>query len=355
LLEKREFSPANKNRTKTLEPMVVDLISSRQEFYEHPSALPTVERGSIKLDLHRRDFTINTLAIRLDGNHFGELHDYYGGVADLERKYIRVLHSLSFVDDPTRMLRAVRYEQRYRFSIEPRTLQLIEDARPLIAHLSSERLRHEIDLILEEQLTAEMLARLDELGLLKSSVESLPWNHSLYDSFKTGMSRVIPKDWDFKHPTTGIPMSRWLGYLIWLSSLSPEVIDKIQSRLKFPISVYKSLIDSSQLLIDLPKLRGSKPSAWVSRLEDVLLIVVYAVFLLTGETALQEYAIKWRHIHPTTDGHALNKMGLAPGPEYQKILHNLRSALLDGEITSKKDELIYLDKLLKSKNVQKLD
>ncbi len=96
-------------------PETLDLVSARTEFYNYPTALPTVERGSIKLDLHRRDFTINTLALRLDGFHYGELHDYWGGLNDLYAGLVRVLHSLSFVDDPTRMLRAVRFEGRFEF------------------------------------------------------------------------------------------------------------------------------------------------------------------------------------------------------------------------------------------------
>jgi tRNA nucleotidyltransferase (CCA-adding enzyme) len=113
-------------------PESLDLISARTEFYDRPSALPTVERSSIKLDLHRRDFTINTLALRLDGHHFGELHDYWGGIADLQKKQIKVLHSLSFVDDPTRLLRAVRFAIRFDFKIETRTLQLMEEARSML-------------------------------------------------------------------------------------------------------------------------------------------------------------------------------------------------------------------------------
>ena len=109
----------------------MDLITARTEFYTHPTALPTVERGSIKLDLHRRDFTINTLALRLDGYHYGELHDYWGGLNDLRSGFVRALHSLSFIDDPTRMLRAVRFEQRFAFQIEERTLELIQEARSL--------------------------------------------------------------------------------------------------------------------------------------------------------------------------------------------------------------------------------
>ena len=113
-------------------PTSIDLISARTEFYEKPTALPTVKKSSIKLDLHRRDFTINTMAVRLDGKHFGDLYDYWGGLNDLKNKVIRVLHSLSFVDDPTRMLRAIRFEQRFNFHIEERTLHLLKEARNLL-------------------------------------------------------------------------------------------------------------------------------------------------------------------------------------------------------------------------------
>jgi tRNA nucleotidyltransferase (CCA-adding enzyme) len=130
---------------------ILDLISARTEFYLHPTALPTVERGSIKLDLHRRDFTINTMALRLDGYHYGELHDYWGGLNDLRNGLVRVLHSLSFVDDPTRMLRAVRFEQRFGFKIEERTLELLKEAITLIARVSGDRVRHELDHIIEEK------------------------------------------------------------------------------------------------------------------------------------------------------------------------------------------------------------
>jgi tRNA nucleotidyltransferase (CCA-adding enzyme) len=140
-------------------PDFIDLITARLEFYEHPGALPGVEHGSIRHDLHRRDFTINTLALRLDGRHFGELHDYYGGKADLERGLVRVLHSLSFADDPTRMLRAIRYEQRHGFTIESRTLQLMDEARPLMARLSAERIRHELNLFFDEPTAAMLAAR----------------------------------------------------------------------------------------------------------------------------------------------------------------------------------------------------
>jgi tRNA nucleotidyltransferase (CCA-adding enzyme) len=125
------------NQDRELEPSdlpdYIDLISARTEFYTHPTALPTVQRGSIKLDLHRRDFTINTLALRLDGYHYGTLYDYWGGLNDLRQRLVRCLHSLSFVDDPTRMLRAIRFEQRFSFRIEERTLHLLTEALQLIS------------------------------------------------------------------------------------------------------------------------------------------------------------------------------------------------------------------------------
>ncbi len=149
-------------------PDSLDLISARTEFYDYPTALPTVESSGIKLDLHRRDFTINTLALRLDGHHYGELHDYWGGVKDLRNGLIRVLQSLSFIDDPTRLLRAVRFEQRFGFRIEKRTLELMENAFEVMRQVSGDRLRHEFNLILQESKAGAILKRLSSLGVLSA-------------------------------------------------------------------------------------------------------------------------------------------------------------------------------------------
>jgi len=312
----------------------LDLISSRQEYYEHPSALPTVEHGSIKLDLHRRDFTINTLALRLDGLHFGELHDYYGGLPDLERRVIRVLHSLSFVDDPTRMLRAVRYEQRYGFQIEPRSLQLMDEARPLLAHLSEERVRHELDLILAEQKSVAMLARLAELGLLKAITEGLPWSVELGQRLDSALRLPLPSNWGIKSPAAGLPLNEAQIYLFWLLDLPASALGALQQRLRFPIGLYKAILAASALKADLPGLRGAPASKWVQRLGGVPLLAVYAVYLLSGEKPLLLYATRWQNLHPKTDGETLKSLGLPPGRAYQEILWKLRAAWLDGEVTS---------------------
>ena len=320
----------------------LDLISARTEFYEHPTALPTVERGSIKLDLHRRDFTINTLALRLDGHHYGELHDYWGGLSDIERGIVRVLHSLSFVDDPTRLLRAVRYEQRYGFEIESRTRQLMDEARPMLGKLSSERVRHELDRMLDEPKRFEMLTRLAELGLLEAIHPEMspPASHfSLPEDSELASYQI----------SNLLPPKRTLAWLLWLSPVSLATIKILSRRLRFPAALTRLLLAASALRADLPALKDAKPSGWVNRLEDLPEFAVYAVSLSAkgnAKRALQDYLEKWRQIKPKTTGHDLKELGLPPGPKYQNILRELRNAWLDGDIKSAKEETELLKKLL---------
>jgi tRNA nucleotidyltransferase (CCA-adding enzyme) len=333
-------------------PEFLDLISARTEFYEHPTALPTVERGSIKLDLHRRDFTINTLALRLDGNHYGELHDYWGGLADIERGIVRVLHSLSFVDDPTRLLRAVRYEQRYGFEIESRTHQLMDEAVPMLEKLSPERVRHELDRMLEEPNWYEMINRLENLGLLKAiHPELMPPGPDFPPPADEGPTSYTPPG--LYLPQGGLPPNRTLAWLLWLSPVEPATIKALSLRLRFPAALTRLLLAASTLHADLPALTGSLPSGWVDRLEDVPEMAVYAVSLSTeaqAKRALQNYLETWRHIKPKTTGHDLKQLGLPPGPKYQNILRELRKAWLDGEIKSEEEESALLEQLLSKVN-----
>lgn len=340
-VRKQEASPASQSPI----PDSLDLISARTEFYEHPTALPTVERGSIKLDLHRRDFTINTLAIRLDGRHYGELHDYWGGLSDLERGLVRVLHSLSFVDDPTRMLRAVRYEQRYGFRIESRTLQLMDEARPLLERLSGDRVRHELDLMLDEPRAVQMIARLAELDLLAVIHASLKFEARRF----AALDAAPPAEFGSLPTPGGLPFRRALGWLLWLIHLPEAEIRSIARRLRFPAALTKVLAAASLLHADLPALVGLRPSAWAERLEDVPPLAVYAAHLTArgrARKSLQEYLARWRHVKPQTTGHDLKRLGLPPGPQYQSILRQLRNAWLDGEVQTVEEEMALLRRLL---------
>jgi tRNA nucleotidyltransferase (CCA-adding enzyme) len=145
----------------------VDVATARTEFYDYPGALPAVEQASIREDLYRRDFTVNALAVSLKGGDFGRLVDYFGGLRDLEAGVIRVLHNLSFIDDPTRLFRALRYENRYGFRMEGHTQSLARACveMELVGELSSARLRDELEALLSEEEVAGTLRRLDELRL----------------------------------------------------------------------------------------------------------------------------------------------------------------------------------------------
>ncbi len=327
-------------------PYALDFITSRRETYSRPAALPEVTPSTLEDDLKRRDFTINTLAVRLDGAHFGELYDPHHGADDIARRIIRVLHPASFLDDPTRIFRAVRYEQRYGFAIAPETLALIPAARPIVAALSAERLRHEFDLIFDEPNAAQMLNRLDELGMLKAAENVLPWGADLRERLAAGLLAQPGPEWDATLRYSGTPFRQIVGYCLWLLDLSPSALEAAQTRLIFPLALLTSLREAARLRVDLPHFSGAAPSKWVERLRGVPLPAIYAVFLVSGEPALQTYAAYWQHIHPKTNGDALKALGVPPGPAYKKILLRLRAAWLDGEVASAQQEKALLEKLL---------
>ncbi len=331
-------------------PESLDLISARTEFYEKPTALPVVETGSIKLDLHRRDFTINTLALRLDGRHYGELYDYWGGLNDIEKGLVRVLHSISFIDDPTRMLRAVRFEIRFGFRIEDRTLELVDEAAPLLKQVSGDRLRHELDLILTEEKAPDMLQRLDQLGLLKCIHPGLRWDASRRPLLE--QVRTAPLDERLLLPDTvdNQPIRRILAYLVWLLPMEAEDARDLAARLRFPRHLREGLASGSQLWNELGRLAHQKPGEITRRLETVSNPVLYALCLLRQaepeRAILERYLTHWQHVRPVTDGIRLRELGLRPSPLYKQILARLRAAYLDGEIASADQEEALLQRLL---------
>lgn len=334
-------------------PESLDLITARTEFYTHPTALPTVERGSIKLDLHRRDFTINTLALRLDGAHYGELHDYWGGYNDLKQGLVRVLHSLSFVDDPTRILRAVRYEQRYQFQIETRTLQLIHEARDLFKQVSGDRLRHEIDHILVEPRRNAMLQRLNELQLLQALHGDLTWDDWLARKFDS-IPQEPPPDWEITRGPGSDTFTQSLAYALWVIRLPMARAQSVLEALKIPRSVQQMILAARDLYAALQTETQQPPSRWVAQLEACPPLSVYSVYLGSDSQSvretLQTYANQWKHCRPHTTGNDLRALGLPPGPQYSRILNRLRAAWLDGEINTPQQEHTLLQTLLTTPN-----
>jgi tRNA nucleotidyltransferase (CCA-adding enzyme) len=329
-------------------PDALDFVTARTEFYERPTALPTVERSSIKQDLHRRDFTINTLAVRLEPDRWGELLDFYGGKRDLEEGLIRVLHNLSFVEDPTRILRAARFEQRFGFRIEARTEKLIADARDLLIRITGERVRHELILILEEAEPERAFCRLGDLGILdviQPGLECDAWFQK-----KSGLLReqlALVRD-----PTSQVPPYMHLPgdalprlYLALLTyQLSTESVAAFIER-------YRLLKDYRELLLEVNGLRSK-----LERLaeNDIRAGEIVAILHEFGEEArfvarvaidswlvqqrLDHYQRRLRHVHPILQGNDLRQMGIQPGPIYRQILDALRSARVEGQVASRSDE-----------------
>jgi len=324
-----------------------DLVSARSETYAQPGALPTVKRSTIDDDLRRRDFTINAMALRLDGEHFGELFDPLDGQKDLENKLIRVLHAKSFVDDPTRIFRAVRYAGRYGFEIEAGTLSLINDeARGILSGLSGERLRHEIDLMFEEENASAMLERSKELGLL----------NVIHSSLMTADSRPLialidkPEQelGDFAVPDM-LSFRQTLGWVLYLLNLAGDEIEVLAKRLTFPTLLTKAVRGASSLDKNLSTFMDWKPSQWTFHLDEIPTLAVYAVHLVSKDQTLSDYLIKWRFIKPNITGTDLKNLGLEPGPRYAVILRQLRAAWLDGDVKTEEEENIYLNTILQSK------
>ncbi len=326
-------------------PEHLDLITARTEFYNKPAALPVVERSSIKMDLHRRDFTINTLALRLDGSHFGKIFDFWGGYSDLQQKQIRVLHALSFVDDATRMLRAVRFATRFNFEIEPQTLSLIEGSLPLIAEISGARLTHEFELIFNERKAPEMLTQLGSLGILAAVDPALPWDDACIDRLARGLMALSQTD-------AAVTLEEKLQTLwcLWLQDLQPQDLQTVGLRLRLSAKLLGWIDQTRKLWRLLPTLEGQSPSQITQSLEGVHAIPIRAVLSACNDSIclqiLKDYKDQYRHVHPFTTGNDLHALGLPPSPRYEVILGALKNAWLDGQVRSEQEEKTLLRKLL---------
>lgn len=342
--------PTNPNDPQAYPFNFLDLVSARSEIYKHPGSLPTVKMGKIEDDLRRRDFTINTLAIRLDGSHFGELRDDFGGVVDVEKGLVRVLHLRSFIDDPTRMYRAVRYEKRLGFRIDDETLTLIPEARHLVDRLSAHRIRHELDLILDEQDPQANLGRLSELDLLKPIHAALPWDESVQERFLEGQHTETKNRFSKKNPEKRDDQNL-IQWLLWLMTLSEEQIESLNKRLHFTASHFKALLGASKLFAIVSEINEWQPSKCVEFLEELPLSAIHAVYLAVPDQNLKlpldKYVNEWRHIKPRTTGNELKQLGIPPGPAYNTILRILRNAWLDGEIHNEQEEKVLVEKTLR--------
>jgi len=313
--------------------LTIDLATARAETYACPGALPIVRPGSIKDDLRRRDFTINAMAIHLSLDNFGKLIDPFGGEKDLRYDLIRILHEKSFVDDATRMLRAIRYEQRFDFQLETNTEQLLRQGLFMLHTISGDRIRHELELFLKEECPEKPVHRAGELGVLKEIHPSLEGNGWVREKFQ--QARLV---------AYRVPLGLYLSLLAY--HLSPEEGKNFITCLNIPGVIARAIGDTLRLKEDLLSYLAApelSPSAIYRLLKGYSPTSILACAIASDSTLLQQrfhlYLDKLRYVKISLNGKALQQMGLSPGPRLGEIMEALHEARLNQRVKTRGEEI----------------
>ncbi|HUC34808.1 MAG TPA: CBS domain-containing protein, partial [Gaiellaceae bacterium] len=315
----------------------VDVATARTEFYDSPGALPTVEQASIRQDLYRRDFTINAMAASLRGEDFGRLVDHFGGLRDLENRVVRVLHNLSFIDDPTRIFRAIRYENRYGLTMDAHTLSLARACveMNLVGELSSARLRDELQALLSEERVGDSVRRLAELG-----IDRAIHPHLAADEESVQLIGEIDEAREKLAPAT--PAWR-LRLAVLARRLSPDELYEWFERLKLRRRDADRIADAVAVGPRLPDLLAEtkEPAALRAIIEphdpDGALFA-YA-FSAATRPQLEGYFADFRQVALEISGDDLAKLGLQESPRVGAILDELLRRKLNGELDGRESEI----------------
>ena len=337
----------------------IDIATTRRESYVKPAALPDVTPASLQEDLFRRDFTINAMAIQLNPATFGELHDPYGGQRDLRAKTIRVLHEGSFIDDPTRIFRAIRFTRRFGFSLEPSTRHMLEEAAAtkLVQQLSGPRLCNEILLLLGERDPRKPIKSLVLLRLLR-------FLHPRLQYTKKGerVVAVLPRAlaW-WKKQCPDHVVERPLIYLMaLLSQAGPVVLRSVIQRLQLS-SLQSNAVElagrkTDQLVQVLEGTKDMRP-AQVYRLlaglpdDAIVLLVAKGLAMRKGgglhrlTRRLLRYLKHDRGATTILRGEDLKRLGLKPGPQFKAILGRLLDARMNGQVRTESDERAFVHRV----------
>ncbi len=336
----------------------IDVATARTEYYEYPTALPVVELSSIKKDLYRRDFTINTLAIKLNKKDFGYLIDFFGGQRDIKEKTIRVLHNMSFIEDPTRIYRAIRFEQRFGFKIARHTQNLIHSATKidLFHRLAGLRLFTELLLILREADPSKPVARMSEFDLFRFIHQELQWNSdasSLFQKIKDALA------W-YRLLFLGKRYEPWLVYFYALmDQLTPEATADMCQRLSIKETLLEKVTitkkESNNLLQTLYSMETLKPSSLYTKLrgqsQETLLYLMAKADQENAVKGISLYLSHLQDIRLSIAGGDLKQFGIKPGPIFSEIMNQTLWAKLDGIVKTREEELVYAGRLLKQENI----
>ncbi|MGI0485616.1 CBS domain-containing protein [Pantanalinema rosaneae CENA516] len=338
----------------------VDIATARTEFYPYPAANPEVEASSIRQDLYRRDFTINALAIRLTAPRTGEMLDFFGGVLDLQARQIRVLHANSFIEDPTRIYRAVRFAVRLGFQIDPQTEGYIRHAiasgiyeqlhdrtdGKFRAPALQTRLRAELKYILQSSYWLPALKLLADLGAFQCIHPTLQPDRTLWRQLR------LAERWlhGSARQSQSVTKEAWLLLLeVILADLPQACRGTVAENLQLPQDSIERLhhLATAQTTIatKLPDCeRPSQMSDLLQPYEPELLVLVAIRSSRSLRKQIWRYLTHWSQIKAPLDGRDLKAMGYKPGPQFKHILQTLTAATLDGVIANREQAEIYLNK-----------
>ena len=327
----------------------VDVATARREFYEYAAAMPEVSSDSLKQDLARRDFSINSMAVSLSSEDWGTLIDFHGGRRDLKDGILRVLHNLSFVEDPSRILRGIRLEQRLNLKFEDNTLRLLRSAikGELLARLSGPRVRMELETDFKERLPKSIMIRMGELGIWEALFPGLRFSPSVEKRIEY-LQRMFPKIKEFGIQLKGMG---WLAYIAALLSDSPVNVQfSAMDRMNFSPPEREALTSCLSSLIPVEQFFGSKKTLKNSEVYLFLKNYSQVSLLYCMAAAKRRQARRWIVLHSLRffslkgelTGNDLIKMGYRPGPQIGELLENIRLESMDGKIATRDDEIRYL-------------
>ncbi len=331
----------------------IDVATARLEYYERPGALPTVELSSLKLDLYRRDFTINTLAIELDINRFGLLIDYFGAQRDIKERVVKVLHNLSFIEDPTRVFRAVRFSERYGFKIGEHAVKLIKNAVKIdiFRNLAGVRVLDELRRILEEERVVDALRILKELDLLR-------FIHPKVTLDKRGLA-LVEKARDVLSWYRLLYKEREVhGWLVLLLALTDplsrddltELVERFSIAGRFKEVIVVGRGEGLRVLQPLSYEKGMRDSRIYHLLRPIPLeVLLYIMARAKSEEtrrAISHFISELSGVKNLLTGDDLREMGVPETPLCGDILRRLLDKRLDGEVTTREEEAAFVREFL---------
>jgi tRNA nucleotidyltransferase (CCA-adding enzyme) len=327
----------------------LDIATARTEFYKHPAALPIVDISSIKQDLYRRDFTINAMAVRINKKGFGELIDFFNGQQDLKDRLIRVLHSLSFVEDPARVFRAIRFEKRLGFRIGSHTLNLMRNTvrQGFCDQLDSMRLLYELNMIFQETDPIPIFDRMADMDLLKSVQPELNNNKNFLKRMKS-IKTVL--DWYHFLFLPQKPDIKLIYLMGFMQDIIPAEVDNLTKRF--------FLSPRREEIITTTQTEYKRVLCFLDKTGDISNILLFDTlthlpletllfYMATAETEraperISRYLTTLAKIKIKITGDDLIKMGLSPGPIFREIFREVNHKQMEGHLSSRKAQLEYV-------------